>query len=169
MLDMYMVVERRSVHLYFLCKLLLGGSGVAFVQCKPTINAYESTGTLFCKPPQDLQNLWVHAKAKEACWSTKSLEPVYFRSSKRWTALSWKSCFPAADFKCRTIWGRGWHTEDLGPEVRAHLSCSKFWVCFLAPPLKWPWVCYLTSLNLGIFLCSKGFIACQSWQAVVQV
>lgn len=57
MLDTYVVVERESVHPHVPSKLLLGGFGAAFVQGKPTTDAYEQPVTIFFRPPQALQSL----------------------------------------------------------------------------------------------------------------
>ena len=173
MLDMYVVVERGSVYPHVPSKLLLGGFVAPFVQCKPTTDAYGPPATVFFRHLQAPQSLWVGAKAKETCWSTSSLRSVWFRTSKRWISLFWKSCFPAANFKCIGFWGtigvRRCHSEDYKSEAGAHLSCGELCMCILTPPLRWPLVCYLTSLNLSIFFYSKGPIAGQACQDVVQV
>lgn len=57
MLDMYVVVERGSVHPHVPSKLLLGGFGAAFVQCKPTTDASELPATIFFRPPQAPRSL----------------------------------------------------------------------------------------------------------------
>ena len=59
MLDTYVVVERASVPPHVPRKLLSGGFGAAFVQCKPTTDAYEQPATIFFRPPQAPQSLWV--------------------------------------------------------------------------------------------------------------